>query len=105
MAKTPNKLSRNTRPFGVALKQLRKKAKLSIKSAAPKADVNYTYLSKIENGHKVPSQDLLVKLCSLYETNPDDLIARLGALPPDIQEIVRVHGAEVFELLRKTYKK
>ncbi len=93
----------NPNSFGSTLKRLRKKASLSIKSAAPKVDVNYTYLSKIENDHKIPSQDVLKKLCSLYDADAEDLIARLGELPPDVQEIVMEHGSEVFDLLRERY--
>ena len=61
------------------------------------------YLSKIENGHKLPSPELLERLCTLYNTDSDELISRLGQLPTDIQRIIESHGREVFSLLRERY--
>jgi transcriptional regulator with XRE-family HTH domain len=90
---------------GAALRALRQQASMGIKSVAPRANVDYTYLSKIENGHKIPSQELIEKLCSIYDVSPDDIVSRLGLLPPDIQEIVQTRGKEVFELLRERYSR
>ena len=88
---------------GLTLRSLRRKASLGIKSVAPRADISYTYLSKIENGHKTPTQELIHKLCLIYKSDPDNLVSQLGLLPTDIQEIVKTRGKEVFALLRERY--
>ena len=91
--------------LGEKLRQLREAKNLGLKTAAPKADVTYSYLSKIENGHKNPTSDLLEKLCDIYDADKDEIIARFGGLPDDIQRIIQQNGKEVFDLLREKYKK
>ena len=46
---------RKKEKFGSFLKTLRQNKGDSIKKLAPKLDVNYSYLSKLENGHTLPS--------------------------------------------------
>jgi len=96
---------RRSRPmkFGSTLRRLRQRADLGLKAVAPQVKVSYTYLSKIENGHKTPSPELIERLCELYQADSDELISSLGQLPSDIQRIVEVNGKAVFELLREHY--
>ena len=89
--------------LGTVLKTARKRNNLSIKNAAPKLEIDYSYLSKIENDHKLPSTELISKLCELYGEDYDKITALIGGLPNDIQEIIREYGPEVFDLIRKTY--
>ncbi len=89
--------------LGTALRHLRHNSRLGIKPAAARLQMSYTYLSKIENGYKPPSKDLLIRLCGLYGADSDDFIAKLGELPEDILDIIRTNGKEVFELLRQKY--
>ena len=89
--------------LGKRLRQMREEKKLGLKAAAPKANITYSYLSKIENGHKVPTPDLLQKLCKLYECDYEEVIAIYGALPDDIKTIIQKNGKDVFELLRKEF--
>ena len=98
MAKRKKRIS-----VGQTLRQMREELNLGIKTAAPQVDISYTYLSKVENGHKAPSPDLVMKLCQLYNADPDLVLANLGGLPPDIRQIVENHGKEAFELLREMF--
>jgi transcriptional regulator with XRE-family HTH domain len=91
--------------IGKRLRFLRKQTKLGIKSVARQVDVDYSYLSKIENGHKAPSPELAKKLCDLYGGDFDEIAARLGEMPDDVRRIIEAHGKEVFELLRSRYSK
>jgi transcriptional regulator with XRE-family HTH domain len=93
----------NQMEFGNDLRRLRRRAALGLKAVAPQVNVSYTYLSKIENGHKTPSPELIERLCALYKADSDELISRLGFLPSDIQQIIELKGKEVFELLREHY--
>lgn len=88
---------------GTTLRALRLKANLGIKSAGPRVGVSYTYLSKVENGKKTPSIGLICALCDLYGADADDVIAKAGALPPDVSEIIKYHGKAAYDLLRSTY--
>jgi transcriptional regulator with XRE-family HTH domain len=89
--------------FGGTLRKLREAKGLGIKTVGRQLNVSYSYLSKVENGHKVPSADLVQKLSELYRVDPEEMLAKVAELPPDIQQIVQEHGREVFDLLRKTY--
>lgn len=102
MAQRTGKLGKSD-TVGAALRDLRKRTKFGIKTVAPKVGVSYTYLSKIENNVKLPSPGLVLMLCNLYGADADNLIAKLGAVPEDIQEIVKEHGKGAFDLLRSTY--
>lgn len=88
---------------GAVLRELRVRCGLGIKSAAPLVGISYSYLSKIENNVKQPSLGLITELCKLYGADADTVIAKSGALPPDVKEIVKTHGKDVFDLLRSTY--
>lgn len=89
--------------IGTQLRQFREGRGLGIKTAGKALDISYTYLSKVENGHKNPSPDLIEKLSQLYEVDQESLMASIAELPQDIQRIVKEHGREVFDLLRSTY--
>ena len=89
--------------LGKLLRSLREKKNFGIKKVAAELGVNYSYLSKIENDHKIPSQELLLKLCEMYDADSDQIIALLGQIPSDIREIIKEHGKEVFDTVRKQY--
>jgi transcriptional regulator with XRE-family HTH domain len=73
--------------IGEKLKHLREQKNLTQREVAEKIDIDYSYISKIENG-KVPSLDKLNKLCDLYgvkvsslfgeEMEPDDGLKKMG---------------------------
>ena len=90
--------------LGKKLRQIREEKKLGLKAVAPKANITYSYLSKIENGHKAPTPDLLQKLCKLYKYDYEEMIAIYGKFPNDIKEIIQKNGKGVFELLRREFK-
>lgn len=61
--------------LGKQIRNLRKKTKKSLKDLASLSGVHPTYLSKIENGQKRPSQKLLLKLLDLYKVSPSEFLA------------------------------
>jgi len=86
-----------------ALKRLRLASGQGIKRVAPQVGVSYSYLSKVENGLKKPSVDLLARLSDLYGVDSDELLAKLGELPSDVKEILQSEGKAVLDLVRKEY--
>lgn len=52
--------------IGEKLKKLRSDKKLTMREVSRLTDIDYTYISKIENG-KIPSLEKLKTLCDLYE--------------------------------------
>lgn len=88
---------------GTILRVLRQEAGYGIKTVAPKVGISYSYLSKVETNKKAPSTGLIEKLCKFYEADADEIIAKTGALPSDVSEIIKEYGKDAFELLRSTY--
>jgi transcriptional regulator with XRE-family HTH domain len=48
--------------FGAAIRVLRRRQELTIEEFASRADIHWTYLSSIENGHRNPSWEIITKL-------------------------------------------
>jgi transcriptional regulator with XRE-family HTH domain len=89
--------------LGKDLRSLRENVGLGIKTVGKNLKISYSHISKVENGHKPPSPELLTKLAELYGIDPDEMLARVGALPPDIQELIQHNGKEVFEIIRQNF--
>jgi transcriptional regulator with XRE-family HTH domain len=52
--------------IGEKLRKLREQKNLTMREVAEAIEIDYTYISKIENG-KIPSLEKLKKLCHLYD--------------------------------------
>jgi transcriptional regulator with XRE-family HTH domain len=85
------------------LREVRQSAGVSLKEAGPGLGVNYTYLSKIENGVVSPSADLLSRMVKYYDADQDQVFSAARRLPPDISAIVEQHRDAVIELLRRQF--
>jgi transcriptional regulator with XRE-family HTH domain len=70
---------------------------------APEVGVNYTHLSKIENGVAMPSPALLSRLASYYAADSDQLHLAAERLPPDVETILSDHREEAILLLRSRF--
>lgn len=60
--------------IGENLKALRVKAGYNQQSIAAFLNVDQSFISKIENGERVISSDMLEKLAALFGVNPTDII-------------------------------
>jgi len=58
------------------LLQLRKSKGWTQANAAKIIDIQQSYLSKLENGHYVPSHEVIVKLCDAYQVKVEQLIPK-----------------------------
>jgi transcriptional regulator with XRE-family HTH domain len=85
------------------LRDLRTRSGLGLKRVAPLVGITHSHLSKVENGVKRPSAELIVRLATLYGTDADELLILMGELPPDILEILRNDGKAAITLLRSEY--
>lgn len=76
--------------FGNKLKELRKSAGLTLRELAEKVNVNFTYLSKIENGALPPPSEKVIKqLAEVLNFDKDELLTLAGIIPSDIAEILQ----------------
>ena len=97
MAKNPNDT------FGGKIKFLRKRSGYSIKRLSSKLNVNYSYLSKIENGKSVPSEEFITKISEIFNCDKEELLLRAGKIPDDILEILKDNPIEAAEYLRNRF--
>ena len=82
--------SNNTESFGTKLRELREQAGLSQREVANRVGINFSYLSKIESGAiSAPSEQVLLRLAEVLDTNTDELMILAGKIPPDIAQILK----------------
>ena len=78
--------------FGERVRQLRKAKKLTLRDLASKVGVNFTYLSKIENGKldfgDYPSEALICKLARVLKADEDELLILAEKIPERIRRRV-----------------
>jgi transcriptional regulator with XRE-family HTH domain len=90
--------------FGDKIRELRKAKNLSQRDLAAKVKVNFTYISKIENGNldfgDYPSDDLIRKLAKTLGADPDELLILAKKVPESIRKRV-IQRPDVFRKLAK----
>lgn len=72
--------------FGAMLRDLRRRTGLSQRELAQRANLDFSYISKVENGRlPPPAADTIVLLCSILGVSADDLLAATHKLPSDVE--------------------
>jgi transcriptional regulator with XRE-family HTH domain len=78
--------------FGEKVRELRKAKNLTQQRLAEKVKVNFTYISKIENGKldfgDYPSDDLILKLARALGANADEFLLMAEKIPEQIKKRV-----------------
>lgn len=87
-----------TASFGVLLRERRRAAGLTQRALAERAQLDFSYISKLENNRlPPPAADTIVLLCSILGTPADDLLAFTHKLPSAIEEKISANvAAQVF---------
>lgn len=63
-------------PFGKRIRQLRLENDLSQRDLASKVEIDFTYLSKIENSRAAPPSDAVIRrLATELKADPEELLA------------------------------
>lgn len=85
--------------FGQKIRQLRKARTLSQRDLAERVRVNFTYISKIENGHldfgDYPSEELILKIAKALDTDADELLLLAKKIPASVRKRV-IQRPDVF---------
>jgi transcriptional regulator with XRE-family HTH domain len=78
--------------FGERVRELRKAKNLTLRDVAAKVEINFTYLSKIENGRldfsDFPSEKLIRKLAKALGGDTDELLLLAEKVPDTIKKRV-----------------
>ena len=89
--------------FSILLKNLRTRQGISIKKLAAELDVNYTYISKLENSKVYPSPEVISKFSNYFNYSSDELMVAAGKIPKDIQQILKENPKEAIKYLRRRF--
>lgn len=74
------------RTFGEALRDFRRVAGISQRELAKRANLDFSYISKMENDRiSPPAADTIVVLCDILKIRPEELLALTGKIPSNIQ--------------------
>ena len=69
--------SRRSVLLGEALRRARNASGISQEELAFEAEVDRTYVSQLENGHKSPTVDVLFRICPVLGMSASELIAQV----------------------------
>jgi len=87
--------------FGKLLKSLRLEKKITQRKLAELVGIDFTYISKIENGTmEPPAENTIVKIAEVLGEDPDKMIIMAKKIPSYFQKII-TDNKEVPMLLRK----
>ena len=88
--------------FGIELKKLRKERRITQRGLAEIVNVDFTYISKMENGQlkNFPSVETIVKIAEALDADADKLILLAKKVPENIRETI-VDDDLAMALLRK----
>jgi transcriptional regulator with XRE-family HTH domain len=84
--------------FGERLRELRKERRLTLRALAEAVHVDFTYLSKIENGKVgyLPGADTIRALAEALETDTLELLELADKVPPEMQRLTSNANARRF---------
>ena len=90
----------NATSFGATLRECRRRAGLSQRDLAERTDLDFSYISKIENGRlPPPAADTVVAICRVLGVPTDALLALTGKIPSEVQQALSTNrGAQRFML-------
>ncbi len=75
--------------FGQILRELRHAKGLSQRALAEKIEVDFSYISKVENGRlPPPSADTIVKISQALDVAPDELLSLTRKMPTQVKEML-----------------
>jgi transcriptional regulator with XRE-family HTH domain len=89
--------------FGSMLRKLRYRQGIGIKRLAPELDVDYTYLSRLENDKAAPSEEVIDRISRYFNQDKDELMLLADKVPEDVKQILRENPREALEYLRERF--
>ena len=87
-----------SKTFGQALREYRRLQKISQRDLAEKVEVDFSYISKVENDRlPPPAADTIIKICEILEVPADSLLALTGKMPTQVKNgLATSPGAQQF---------
>jgi len=89
--------------FGSLLRKLRYQQEIGIKKLAAEINVDYAYLSRIENDKIKPSERAIERISKYFNYSKDELMILGDKIPEDIKVILRENPEEAMSYLREKF--
>lgn len=87
--------------FGKLLKNLRVEKKITQRKLAELVGIDFTYISKIENGTmEPPAEDKIVKIAEILGEDADQMLITAKKVPSHFQKVI-TENKDIPMLLRK----
>lgn len=75
--------------FGKMLKSLRMEKKISQRKLAEAVGIDFTYISKIENGTMdPPAEDKIISIAKVLNVDPDKMLIIAKKIPSDFHKVI-----------------
>jgi len=75
--------------FGTTLRERRRAAGMSQRELADRTGLDFSYISKMENGHiPPPAADTVVLIAKTLNAPPEELLALTGKIPSSVQQSI-----------------
>ena len=88
--------------FGRQIRAIRESREIGIRVLASRLRVSHTYISHIEAGRVIPSEDFIVKAARILKTDPNELLLVAGRMPAKILAYARRHPQETLSFFRES---
>lgn len=76
--------------FGTLIRGLRQAKGLTQRELASRLEIDFTYLSKLENDRgEPPGEETVRKIAEILNADPEELLARAGRVPAELRELAR----------------
>jgi len=89
--------------FGQLIRQARKELKFSQRELAKLLEIDFTYLSKLENNRAdyAPKEDVIRGLAIHLQLNEEELIFLAGRIPQQEEDLLKEHYKDMPALFRR----
>lgn len=86
------------RTFGQIIKEARKAEQITQRDLAKQIDVDFTYISKIENGAlEPPSEEVILKMAKVLDIDENELFLAAKKVPTQFRDTIFQEGtANIF---------
>ena len=85
--------------LGARLLEMREAAGLTLRQLAMAIEVDHTYLSHLENGRRIPSDELLERIAAFFREDIDVLRLQAGKIPTRLLSAIQRHPQLTLSLL------
>lgn len=86
----PSDAPRPDETFGAYIQRIRRERAIKQRELASDLEIDFTYLSKLENGRGEPaSEELIRDIAAKLQLDAETLLALAGKVPPELRQIAQ----------------